>query len=127
MRGEQSSREVSRFFFGEPSIQLSQREFSESTTRFVELRDDESYDGESDVARTCATPVVFGFGFGLVVPSRVHGGAFARDDVDVDYRRSRAGKTDDDDATERVGFARSDGGARDGWLDRSARGASGRR
>ena len=67
--------------------------------------DDESDDGESDIARASATPFV-------VVETRVHGGAFARDD---------------DDEKERVGVARSDGGARDGWLDRSERGASGRR
>lgn len=87
--------------------------------------DDESDDGESDIARASATPFV-------VVETRVHGGAFARDDVDVNARRSctsRSGKTDgdDDDEKERVGVARSDGGARDGWLDRSERGASGRR
>jgi hypothetical protein len=92
--------------------------------------DDESDDGESDIARASAT--LFVVDDVVVVETRVHGGAFARDDVDVNSRRSctsRSGKTDDDDddEKERVGVARSDGGARNGWLDRSERGASGRR
>ena len=52
---------------------------------FIELRDDDESDddGESDIARASATPVVV-----VVVETRVHGGAFARDDVDVNSRRS---------------------------------------
>jgi hypothetical protein len=97
--------------------------------------DDDSDDGESDIARASATLFVVD-DVVVVVETRVHGGAFARDDVDVNSRRSctsRSGKTDDDDddddddEKERVGVARNDGGARNGWLDRSERGASGRR
>ena len=51
--------------------------------------DDESDDGESDIARASATPVVVVVVVDVVVvETRVHGGAFARHDVDVNSRRS---------------------------------------